>query len=106
MELGPLHQIERTAASQRERIHAVLLSDCAQRPTPCSTRVDGHRSPRPDRGSWHTRGVIAIYPLLLIWAAVLIQRTERKRRAGWRGFATWSVAGAVFTFSLLPGLSI
>lgn len=50
--------------------------------------------------------MIGIYPLLLIWAAVLIRRTEGKRRAGWPGFAAWSVAGAVFTFSLLTGFSI
>jgi hypothetical protein len=50
--------------------------------------------------------VILIYPLLLIGAAVLIRRTERRRRAGWSGFAAWAAAGAVFTFSLLTGLSI
>jgi hypothetical protein len=50
--------------------------------------------------------VIGIYPLLLIWAVVLIRRTKRKRGAGWVGFAVWTVAGAIFTFSLLTGLSI
>jgi len=50
--------------------------------------------------------VIAIYPLLLIWAAVRIRRTKGRRSAGWQGFATWCVAGAVFTFSLLTGFSI
>lgn len=50
--------------------------------------------------------MILIYPLLLIGAAVLIRRTKRRRRAGWSGFAAWAAAGAVFTFSLLTGLSI
>jgi hypothetical protein len=41
-------------------------------------------------GTWHTRGVIGIYPLLLIWAEVLIRRTKKGRRAGWSGFAACS----------------
>ena len=50
--------------------------------------------------------MIAIYPLLVIWAAVLIWRTKGSRNAGWPGFAAWYAAGALFTFSLLTGLSI
>jgi len=50
--------------------------------------------------------VIGIYPLLVIWAAVLIRRTKGRRRAGWSGFAAWCLAGALFTFSLLTGFSI
>jgi len=50
--------------------------------------------------------VIGIYPLLLIWAAVLIRRTKKRRRAGWSGFAAWCLAGALFSFSLLTGFSI
>jgi hypothetical protein len=50
--------------------------------------------------------VIGIYPLFLIWAAVLIRRSTRTCRAGWAGFSAWTVAGAIFTFSLLTGLSI
>jgi hypothetical protein len=50
--------------------------------------------------------VIAIYPLLLVWAAVLIRRRKQEPRPGWAGFTVWTAAGAVFTFSLLTGLSI
>lgn len=50
--------------------------------------------------------MIAIYPLLLIWAAVLIRRRTRERTPSWIGFSAWTAAGAVFTFSLLTGLSI
>ena len=50
--------------------------------------------------------MIGIYPLLLIWAAVLIRRTKKRRRAGWSGFAAWCLAGALFSFSLLTGFSI
>ena len=50
--------------------------------------------------------MIGIYPLLVIWAAVLIRRTNAGHRAGWLGFAAWSAAGALFTFSLLTGFSI
>jgi hypothetical protein len=50
--------------------------------------------------------VIAIYPLLLAWAAVLIRRRKQEPRPGWGGFTVWTAAGAVFTFSLLTGLSI
>jgi hypothetical protein len=50
--------------------------------------------------------VIAIYPLLLLWAAGLIRRRERERASGWGGFSAWTAAGAIFTFSLLTGLSI
>jgi hypothetical protein len=55
---------------------------------------------------WHSRLVIAIFPLLLIWAVLRIRRTEQRGRAGWAGFAAWTVAGAIFTFSLLTGFSI
>ena len=50
--------------------------------------------------------MIAIFPLLLIWAALRIRRTKQRGRAGWAGFAAWTVAGAIFTFSLLTGFSI
>jgi len=50
--------------------------------------------------------VIGIYPLLVIWAAVLIRRTNGRSHAGWSGFAAWCLAGALFTFSLLTGFSI
>jgi hypothetical protein len=50
--------------------------------------------------------VILIYPLLLIGAAILVRRTRRRGSAGWPGFAAWAATGAVFTFSLLTGLSI
>jgi len=59
-----------------------------------------------EQGIWHTRAVIGIYPLLVIWATVLIRRTKGSRRAGWSGFAAWCAAGALFTFSLLTGFSI
>lgn len=36
----------------------------------------------------------------------MVRRTTGRRGAGWWGFAAWSTAGAVFTFSLLTGLSI
>ncbi len=64
------------------------------------------QSTQDAQGIWHTRGVIGIYPLLVIWAAVLIRRTKGSRRAGWSGFAAWCAAGALFTFSLLTGFSI
>jgi len=50
--------------------------------------------------------VIGIYPLLLIWAAVLIRRRKRARDPSWAGFSVWTMAGAIFSFSLLTGLSI
>jgi len=58
------------------------------------------------RGNVKLADVIAIYPLLLIWAAMLIRRRKREPRPGWAGFGAWAIAGAVFTFSLLTGLSI
>jgi len=57
-------------------------------------------------GNVKLTAVIAIYPLLLIWAAVLIRRRRRERRPGWAGFSAWTAAGAIFTFSVLTGLSI
>jgi hypothetical protein len=50
--------------------------------------------------------LIAIYPLLLVWAALQIRRRRRERRPSWAGFSAWTAAGAIFTFSLLTGLSI
>ena len=50
--------------------------------------------------------MILIYPLLLIVAAVMIWRTRARRSAGSSGFLAWYLAGALFTFSLLTGLSI
>jgi hypothetical protein len=57
-------------------------------------------------GICHTRGVILLYPLLLIVAAVIVWRTRARRGAGWSGFVAWCLAGASFTFSLLTGFSI
>jgi hypothetical protein len=50
--------------------------------------------------------VILIYPLLVIVTAVSIARADPRHSAGWLGFASWTVTGAMFTFSLLTGLSI
>jgi hypothetical protein len=52
--------------------------------------------------------VIVLYPLVLIGAAVLIAKS-RQRGLGARGrvwFGAWVLAGVLFTFSLLTGLSI
>ncbi len=83
---------------------------------PTNSDIHAHLSPRTlaavkrDEARaiwfWHSRLVIAIFPLLLIWAALRIRRTEQRGRAGWAGFAAWTVAGAIFTFSLLTGFSI
>jgi len=50
--------------------------------------------------------VILLYPALLILAFVLALRQQRDSGRGWRWFAVWCVAGALFFFSLLTGLSI
>ena len=50
--------------------------------------------------------MIAIYPLLLVCAAVLVGRRSGSGDASRGGFGAWVVAGAVFAFSLLTGLSI
>jgi hypothetical protein len=51
--------------------------------------------------------MILLYPLLVIAAGVIIwrERTAARNR-GWTWFYVWSLAGAVFTFSLLAGFSI
>ncbi len=52
--------------------------------------------------------MILLWPLLLV-AAGLIMRKARARGARFRGrdfYAAWAVAGALFMFSLLTGLSI
>jgi hypothetical protein len=51
--------------------------------------------------------VIILYPLLLISAALLAWRSRMRR--GGRGpawFAGWALAGFLFSFSLITGLSI
>src|SRR6266849_2126300 len=83
---------------------------------PTNSDIHAHLSPRTVAAVkrvearaiwfWHSRLVIAIFPLLLIWAALRIRRTEQRGRAGWAGFAAWTVAGGIFTFSLLTGFSI
>jgi hypothetical protein len=50
--------------------------------------------------------VIVLYPALLIAAIVLAVRTQREDGRGGRWFALWCVAGGLFLFSLLSGLSI
>lgn len=50
--------------------------------------------------------VILIYPLLVVVAVLMIWRTKPRSSARWLGFMVWGVAGALFTFSLLTGLSI
>ncbi len=50
--------------------------------------------------------MILIYPLLLIGAACVAARRQRTGGRGWHWFVGWCVAGAIFTFSLLTGLSI
>lgn len=51
--------------------------------------------------------MVLLYPVLLIAAVVLLRRRlAAGGRFGWRGAAAWSVAGALFVFSLLTGLSI
>ena len=53
-----------------------------------------------------SRGVIVLYPVLLVVAAVLVATGDRQGGRGWRWFAAWCAAGAAFTFSFLTGLSI
>jgi hypothetical protein len=43
---------------------------------------------------------------VLVAAVVRVGRARGEGSASWFGFAIWAVAGAVFTFSLLTGLSI
>lgn len=53
--------------------------------------------------------MIVLYPTLLAIAAAMLLRRRRTHPtggAGWRWFAAWTAAGALFTFSLLAGLSI
>jgi len=50
--------------------------------------------------------LILIYPLLLVGAALMIRRSPGRHGAGWVGVVAWAAAGALFTFSLLTGLSI
>jgi hypothetical protein len=53
--------------------------------------------------------MIVLYPLLLLVALVFAAcrlMTASTAARGWRWFAAWYVAGAVFTFSFITGLSI
>ncbi len=51
--------------------------------------------------------MILLYPVLLLGAAaVVIRRGGRREGRGWWWFVAWALVGALFTFSLLAGLSI
>ena len=51
--------------------------------------------------------MIVLYPLVLLGAAALVWRGRAEAGGrGWLWFAAWGGAGALFTFSLLAGLSI
>jgi hypothetical protein len=51
--------------------------------------------------------VILAYPALLISTFVLMRTwTPRVAGTGGRGFALWTIAGALLAFSLLTGLSV
>lgn len=52
--------------------------------------------------------MIVLFPILVLVAALVVWRTTPLSTAGegWRWFAGWSAAGAVFTFSFLAGFSI
>ena len=52
--------------------------------------------------------MILLYPLLLIGAAFVMQRAHRAGvgHSGWPWSIAWGLAGALFMFSLLTGLSI
>lgn len=51
--------------------------------------------------------MILLYPLVVAGAvAVLWRRRGAAEGRGWRWFAAWCAAGALFTFSFLTGLSI
>jgi hypothetical protein len=51
--------------------------------------------------------MILAYPALLLGTFVLMRTwSPRVAGPGWRGFALWAIAGALFTFSVLAGLSI
>jgi hypothetical protein len=52
--------------------------------------------------------VIVLYLLLLIGAAVVMNRAHKQGggHRGWPWFVAWGLAGALFMFSLLTGFSI
>lgn len=50
--------------------------------------------------------MIVLYPILLIGAFAVLLKRDRVGGRGWLWFAAWSVAGTLFTFSFLTGLSI
>jgi hypothetical protein len=52
--------------------------------------------------------VILLYPLLLIGAAVVMQRAHKAGLGhhGWPWLIAWGLVGALFMFSLLTGFSI
>jgi hypothetical protein len=50
--------------------------------------------------------VIVLHPVLLLLAVTLVAVLEREGGRGWRWFVAWCMAGALFFFSLLTGLSI
>ena len=51
--------------------------------------------------------MLALYPLLLIAAAIIAWKSPRRSAGrGPRWFAAWTLAGFLFSFSLVTGLSI
>ncbi len=52
--------------------------------------------------------MLILWPLILVGAAVLVPKSRQRGlgRRGWPWFAGWAIAGALFVFSLLTGLSI
>jgi len=66
----------------------------------------------PPRGGFtflaRFRRVIILYPLLLAGAAVVMHRAHKAGvgHSGWPWVIAWGIAGAIFMFSLLTGLSI
>jgi hypothetical protein len=52
--------------------------------------------------------VVILWPLVLVGAAVVLGKSRQRGlgRRGWSWFAGWALAGALFMFSFLTGLSI
>ena len=71
-----------------------------------------HERLEPPRGGFaflaRFSAVILLYPLLLIGAAVVMLRAQKAGvgHHGWPWSVAWALAGAIFMFSLLTGLSI
>ncbi|SRR6266540_4045712 len=66
----------------------------------------------PPRGGfgflWENAAVILLYPLVLAGAVILLVKSRQRGQGatGWRWFAAWALAGALFMLSLLTGFSI